>query len=311
MTKTAQQFQLRANSSIVNSINTDLAFLVDDFAICKQMLTKLNLPTVPTETSQMTGQKGVDSAVHDLTTSKDHVSSMTNENSKPLVSDFLYGKLNYPAEKLLGTLPHTDGFDIEKLIKLLKVALSLCRMYPDIKRNIISVLLPYAQGSLNSCLLKHSVFSDFHREVLQNFIPSKRHNTLEQELLYRPQGQRESLHQFVHDIKEVAQVLLINKNEKEITELILEALSPEVRNCLVFASKPQNFDDLDGLCAQVNNTLFIYRERQVQETREIRSEREFRPFRSTPVCHRCGQRGHISPQCRNSTPSSANFNRPY
>lgn len=115
--------------------------------------------------------------------------------------------------------------------------------------------MPYAQGSLNSCLLKHSAFSDFHREVLQNFIPAKRRKTLEQKHFYRPQGQSESLHRFVHGIKEVAQVLLIDKNENEITETILEALSPEVRNCLVFADNPKNFDDLDRLCAHVNNII--------------------------------------------------------
>lgn len=65
------------------------------------------------------------------------MSSLPIENSKPSVSDFLCGKLNHAAEKLIGTLSYTYGFDLEKLIKFLKVALNLCKMYPDIKRNIL------------------------------------------------------------------------------------------------------------------------------------------------------------------------------
>lgn len=114
--------------------------------------TKQSLPTVPIEAfSRTTAQIYNDSAVHDLRASKDHISCLSVENSNSSGSNFLYGKLNHPTEKLIGTLPNTDEFDLEKLITFLKVALNLCKMYPDIKRNILSVLLPYAQGPLNSC----------------------------------------------------------------------------------------------------------------------------------------------------------------
>lgn len=212
--------------------------------------------------------------------------------------EMIYGKLSHPAEKLISTLPITDGFDLEKLIKFIKIALSLRRIYPDIRRNILSVLMPYAKGPLSSCLAKHSTFRDFHREALTSFIPAKRRNILEQDLFFRPQGLKETLHHFVSDIKETAEVLLINKTEAEITQVIVEALSPEVRNCLVFANRPVNFNDLDALCAQVNNTLYVDNERLSTQGTFSRPEPDCRPIRSPIFCYKCGQKGHTSPQCR-------------
>lgn len=57
--------------------------------------------------------------------------------------------------------------------------------------------------------MKHSSYVEFHKEVLDLFIPAKRLL----DLFYHPQGHREKFRLFGNDIKEASQVLLINKME--------------------------------------------------------------------------------------------------
>lgn len=97
-------------------------------------------------------------------------------------------------------------------------------------------------------------FREFHKEI-HLFISAKRLNTLAQDLLYHPQGHRETLHLFVNEIKEASQVQLIDKGEAEVVIVIIEDLSPEVRNCLVFTHRLRHFGRLDCLYEHFN-TMF-------------------------------------------------------
>ena len=44
--------------------------------------------------------------------------------------------------------------------------------------------------------------------------------------------------------------------EKEVVDNILSGLTPSVRSCLNFESRPNNFEELDALCIRVLSTLF-------------------------------------------------------
>lgn len=137
-------------------------------------------------------------------------------NYNKVFTDPLYGKLIYLTEKLIFTIPYYDCFDQENLLKYIKVSLNLNKMYPDI-------LCPDAlcPEPFEIVLTELSSFGEFHK-VLNSFIPAKKMNTLAQDLFYRPQGHREKLHLFMNEIKEVLEILLIDKSEAEVVNLIIK-----------------------------------------------------------------------------------------
>lgn len=65
---------------------------------------------------------------------------------------------------------------------------------------------------------------------IEHFIPGS---------FYSRKEPKRTLHNFIHDIKEVAQFLLIDMVKVEVTGVIVKGLYPEVRNCLVFLCRPK------------------------------------------------------------------------
>lgn len=69
-------------------------------------------------------------------------------------------------------MSHTED-DLGKLLTFIKLSLRIIQTYPDTALKINTVLMPYAQGPLSSCFLRHSNFTDFNKETLSLFVPTK------------------------------------------------------------------------------------------------------------------------------------------
>lgn len=94
---------------------------------------------------------------------KSHSRVITNSQSH--IYNSLYQKLGHPVESLIKTLSHM--WMVLSLIAFIKISLIIIKKYPDITSNINTVLMPYTQGPLNSCLLRHINFANFHKETLK------------------------------------------------------------------------------------------------------------------------------------------------
>lgn len=212
-----------------------------------------------------------------------------------------YARLAHPAEKILRALPICDGFDVDKLLALLKGSVKLIKSFCDLRSNILSLLIPQTSGSLNSCLIRHlgatNSFDDFHAEVIELFIPVRQLTHLKQNLYYRCQGADESLPNYIVDIREAAAVLRLPDSEGDIVETILDGISPRVRSALVFCEKAKTFAELDRLCSRVMNVEFADRERAGPSRSSEQFRGRFQPLTAPVKCHECGEKGHIRPRC--------------
>lgn len=198
--KTTDSNTLTELSQLQNSLSS----LMEKYKISEQTLPTIKLKVgVPLMPSVETSKAGLSESLH--FTDADLVSEIPQEEpfsramstSQYKVYNSLYGKLSHPVESLIKTLPHTDGLDLDKLLAFIKISLRIVKMYPDIALNINT------ERPLNSCLLRHKHFVEFHKEVLHLFFSTKRLSSLVQDLFYCPQRCGETLYNFVKDIRSI------------------------------------------------------------------------------------------------------------
>lgn len=225
-----------------------------------------------------------------------------------------YNRLPNPLGLVLQQLPTTDGLEVNELLQFLGVLLRV-REFPGMtEAGSLQIAYPYCRSPLTEillhCLESGAKFDNFHRAVLETFIPGRMKERLCQERLYRLQNPGETLASFVSSIKWVSRVLRVGMPESEVVGTILEGITPEERSRLVFAQRPSTFADLDKL--SVTSRMVAYTDGlrrgqrsgqasqnagQVMSVREVRSETADRSPREF-VCWGCGQKGHTRRFCR-------------
>jgi hypothetical protein len=247
-----------------------------------------------------------------------------------------YSKLPNPMERFLREIPHTDGLRIQDLLKFITIAIKIktCLEMPDAQ--LFQLLFPYSHGLLSEKIQKamklNSSFDTFHADLIYSFIPSRMLSLFEQERFYRLQNEGEPLSTYIHNIRENAQVLRLNKSECQIVDTILEGLNPLERQRILFQNRPRNFAELDDLCIHAQNFQFadmqrkrmqMNFERQPQMSRTINENRNnkfqvqptqgykvnSRPNQNQVKCFTCNKMGHIARNCyrnRSSNPSTQN-----
>lgn len=224
----------------------------------------------------------------------------------------IYNRLPNPIDKILNQLPKSDGSSIEILLKFLRLSVFIFNGFPEVREHLLVVLVPYTLGSLNRCLTRdlRRGFQQFHKEVIDAFIPDRVFSTLKQNLFLRCQGNLESLSEYISDIREAKEILRLELTEGDVVRNIVTGLNPSVRNCLTFCSRPNNYKDLDALCIEVLNIQCSDNQRdsanvaQNKTPVQVAIKQRSRSF--NPVCYSCHQSGHISPRCPNR--EGNNFN---
>lgn len=229
----------------------------------------------------------------------------------PAAMPVVYEKLPNPLGSVLREIPATHGLDAGTLLQFLG-ALIRVREFPGMTDNsLLQIAYPYCRGPLAeklvACLERGGSFDEFHKEVLEAFLPGRMKERLCQEKFYRLQDRGEPLAAFISSIKQVAKVLRVALSEQEIVGVILDALTPEERSRLVFATRPISFADLDNLCITSRAVAYADSFRQARrgvpasvnlaQVQEVTQEDRGSGLQG-PVCYGCGQRGHIRRFCR-------------
>lgn len=227
-----------------------------------------------------------------------------------------YNRLPNPLTQLLQQLPVTDGLDVNQLLNILGTLLKISE-FPGMKdAGLLQIALPYCRSPLTEMLvssLDDGVnFDEFHRVVLETFLPGRMKERLCQERFYRLQNDRETLASFIASIKWVARVLRVGPSESAVVGTILEGITPEERSRMVFATRPNSFADLDRL--SVTSRMVAYTDelrrqeqrrdwhssnaRIVMQIQEVRGPDSSNRQRKEFVCWECGSKGHTRRFCR-------------
>src|SRR5436190_6479879 len=145
----------------------------------------------------------------------------------------LYHKLPNPLEALLKGLPSVDGSDISHLLRFLSGVMRLLKTKSVRDGDLMLLLTPYCQGPLadrlSEVVERGGTLKDFHKDILDFFIPGRLRQQLGTERVFRLQGTNESLANFVGSVREAAWALRLPLTGSDLFQTIMEGLSPAER----------------------------------------------------------------------------------
>ena len=109
----------------------------------------------------------------------------------------------------------------------------------------------------------------------------------------------------------------VTRNEQEVVNNILNGLSPVVRSCLGFESRPRDFAELDSLCIRVMAVLYADTLRSnsnvtsaAARSRNVSASVSGGPVSSQSrqvVCYHCRAAGHVVRNCPNRRRQGSNL----
>ena len=220
-----------------------------------------------------------------------------------------FNKLPNPLTPLLQSLPVVDGLDVNVLVTFLGILFRM-REFPGMRdSDLLGLILPYCRSPmserLTASLLAGSNFDQFHSDLLDFFVPTSMRERLKMDMVYRPQGVREPLAEFVCKVKQAGRVLRLGICEADMVRIILDGINPEERSRLVFAGRPSTFLELDRLCVTARSVQFLDQQREQAAVAlspgpvlAVQEVPQNSGGRFVPTCFGCGQRGHIRRFCR-------------
>ena len=227
-----------------------------------------------------------------------------------------FGKLPHPLTQLLAQVSKYSVSTLENTLLFLlfldNVATQVNILKVDI-RPVLAIIyskLTQPLADLVGTVIQAGYDIDrLHDHILEMFFPPRARMTVIQRHYYRVQGLSEPLNEYVRDVKTYARVLRVTRNEQEVVNNILNGLSPVVRSCLGFESRPRDFAELDSLCIRVMAVLYADTLRSdsnvtsaAARSRNVSASVSGRPAPSQSrqvLCYHCRAPGHVVRNCPN------------
>lgn len=230
-------------------------------------------------------------------------STACSSSVKPVSS---YSKLKHPCELLLNKIPQrVSGFDTDALLKFFRISLKIISAFPEIRPQVLSLLIPYSAGAFRDLILQYidtNDFHAFHQAAIKTFIPVRQLNSITNNLFLRKQGDNERLPEYIAEVKENACILQLRVSEREVVDTILEGINFRTRSCATFCQRPTNYVELDALCIQIMNIDFVHQGNLSQPVLSrgypsFPTPRHRTPGNNPVICYFCRKPGHTKPHC--------------
>ncbi|XP_039281184.1 putative uncharacterized protein DDB_G0286901 [Nilaparvata lugens] len=231
--------------------------------------------------------------------------------SSPLFGN-LYNKLSNPIEGLMKELPNTDGLNVDSLLKFIEICLKIKERSNLLDQQLFHIIHSSVVGPLadrlNLAMSTNKSFDEFHKDILQHFIPSRLISIIERDHYYRLQRAGEPLSAYIVSIKDANKLLRLEKSEEDVVNNICSGLNPEERNRLVFQSKPTSFNDLTSISVVSQNIQYgdLERNKYNFNTNKNNQKSPMNVELAQRRCYKCNKVGHLAQSCR-SNMNNSNF----
>lgn len=224
----------------------------------------------------------------------------------------MFAKLPNPLLILLQRVTELDIDCEDSIINLLWFLVELERQSQNFQlssRTILRAVLPLCKGSLieivSEVLNAGGGLTQLRLRILEQRLSPRVRHELVSKHVFRVQGDNELIANYIWDVRTAVTALCVQNREEEIVEAITQGINPRDRSCIMFASKPTTFADLEKLVTQVASVAQADIRRAQRGGKhpvtELRGEdyTSDRP-RVARKCFRCNKVGHFARDCSKS-----------
>lgn len=183
----------------------------------------------------------------------------------------------------------------------------------EIFRLQVAVLWALLYPLTDSCLrtlvgqaLKEGMsFKAFREQIIKSELPFRWYLELEQEFLWRIQGEGETLRQYIDRVRIASLALNPSMDEEQVVRNVVEGLLPQHRTSLLVLGRPQDWETLLKQVKDIERFALLDEQRAgsmgnprgVNQTGERLRVEGPRPRVDARRCFRCNSTNHLVRQC--------------
>lgn len=148
-------------------------------------------------------------------------------------------------------------------------------------------------------------FKAFREQIIKSELPFRWYLELEQEFLWRIQGEGETLRQYIDRVRIASLALNPSMDEEQVVRNVVEGLLPQHRTSLLVLGRPQDWETLLKQVKDIERFALLDEQRAgsmgnprgVNQTGERLRVEGPRPRVDARRCFRCNSTNHLVRQC--------------
>ena len=231
----------------------------------------------------------------------------------PSSSNAAYAKLPHPFGPIL---EQAKNYSLQTLESTLNFLVFFIQIVDQVKilqydeRSFLKLLYPKVKGVLADLVAKavtvEGNLGDFHRAILDSYFPDRARISFLNKYYFRVQGPKESLCDYIKQIKLYSRVFMVEYSEEQIVRNIVDGFSAQVRSLCIFESRPTTFEELDTFAARINSTAYsdslagkVTDSLRLNNSMSSAAPRNLSSENNAPprTCYHCHQAGHLVRYC--------------
>ena len=151
-------------------------------------------------------------------------------------------------DRLITDIPITSGSDPKRVVEFLIHVSRIQQLHLSDDAALQLAILPRTSQQLRSlwstAISSKTTLAKLTADILDFFVPQRLRHTLVSDLVYRIQKPRESLAEFIFEIRELCNLLLPGTSDSGLLEIALMGLNQATRSRLAGFPAPTSIDDL-------------------------------------------------------------------